>query len=188
MPTDISAISRALTRPGAVVFAMLFLFDSMARSLLSGAPVVGYDAAQELVSAMPVGGRRGAAASLFVWFLHHVAALALHGGGDSLARRPFILSGAAAAAGLFMRPSRRPAQGLLNLCIIHARRRIWRGRSRCAPSPASPGRAGRCWASCCSTMFQLMPFGLSAFCVLPAAGHLYAAGIRRRRYLGPAAG
>ena len=44
MPTDISAISRALTRPGAVVFAMLFLFDSMARSLLSGVlPVVGLD-------------------------------------------------------------------------------------------------------------------------------------------------
>jgi hypothetical protein len=68
MPTDISAISRALTRPGAVVFAMLFLFDSMARSLLSGVlPVVGYEMLQSksLVSAMFLSaGAGGAAASL----------------------------------------------------------------------------------------------------------------------------
>jgi hypothetical protein len=114
MPTDISAISRALTRPGAVVFAMLFLFDSMARSLLSGVlPVVGYEMLGSRAWSAPcsIGGHQWCRASLFIpWFLHHEITLALHDGGGSADRQQPLLGGTAiVAAGCSCAPSRRPA-------------------------------------------------------------------------------
>jgi len=126
MPTDISAISRALTRPGAVVFAMLFLFDSMARSLLSGVlPVVGYEmlGSKSLVSAMFLSaGAGGAVASLFIpWLLNHVKPRWLYTAAAALlilANGLFMLNGAAPfAVALFLRSF--AAACLLNLLNLY---------------------------------------------------------------------
>jgi MFS family permease len=126
MPTDISAISRALTRPGAVVFAMLFLFDSMARSLLSGVlPAVGYEmlGSKSTVSAMFLSaGAGGAVASLFIpWMLHHIKPRWLYTAAATLlmvSAGLFMLGGAAwFAAGLFLRSF--AAACLLNLLNLY---------------------------------------------------------------------
>jgi MFS family permease len=179
MPTDISAISRALTRPGAVVFAMLFLFDSMARSLLSGVlPVVGYEmlGSKSLVSAMFLSaGAGGAAASLFIpWFLHHVKPRWLYTIAATLllsANGLFMLGAPPAfATGLFMRAF--AAACLLNLINLYIMTYI-KKKDLARSEPVRTFFSGIAWSGGPLLGIMLLNhvsayavFGLSAFCVL----------------------
>ncbi|HEY7690099.1 MAG TPA: MFS transporter [Dongiaceae bacterium] len=177
MPTDISAISRALTRPGAVVFAMLFLFDSMARSLLSGVlPVVGYEmlGSKSLVSAMFLSaGAGGAVASLFIpWVLQHVKPRWLYTAAAALliaANGLFMLGGGAAfAAGLFMRSF--AAACLLNLLNLYIMTYI-RKKDLARSEPVRTFFSGIAWSGGPLLGVMLLNhvspyavFSLSAFC------------------------
>jgi MFS family permease len=179
MPTDISAISRALTRPGAVVFAMLFLFDSMARSLLSGVlPVVGYEmlGSKSLVSAMFLSaGAGGAVASLFIpWFLNHVKPRWLYTAAAVLlilANGLFVLGGAAAfAAGLFLRAF--AAACLLNLLNLYIMTYI-RKKDLARSEPVRTFFSGIAWSGgpllgivLLNHVSPYATFGLSALCVV----------------------
>jgi len=179
MPTDISAISRALTRPGAVVFAMLFLFDSMARSLLSGVlPVVGYEmlGSKSLVSAMFLSaGAGGAVASLFIpWFLNHVKPRWLYTAAAVLlilANGLFVLGGAAAfAAGLFLRAF--AAACLLNLLNLYIMTYI-RKKDLARSEPIRTFFSGIAWSGgpllgivLLNHVSPYATFGLSALCVV----------------------
>jgi len=179
MPTDISAISRALTRPGAVVFAMLFLFDSMARSLLSGVlPVVGYEmlGSKSLVSAMFLSaGAGGAVASLFIpWFLHHVKPRWLYTTAAVLlilANGLFVLGGATAfAAGLFLRAF--AAACLLNLLNLYIMTYI-KKKDLARSEPIRTFFSGIAWSGgpllgivLLNHVSPYATFGLSALCVV----------------------
>ena len=179
MPTDISAISRALTRPGAVVFAMLFLFDSMARSLLSGVlPVVGYEmlGSKSLVSAMFLSaGAGGAVASLFIpWFLSHVKPRWLYTTAAVLlilANGLFVLGGATAfAAGLFLRAF--AAACLLNLLNLYIMTYI-KKKDLARSEPIRTFFSGIAWSGgpllgivLLNHVSPYATFGLSALCVV----------------------
>jgi len=179
MPTDISAISRALTRPGAVVFAMLFLFDSMARSLLSGVlPVVGYEmlGSKSLVSAMFLSaGAGGAVASLFIpWLLNHVKPRWLYTAAAVLlitANGLFMLGGGVAfAAGLFLRAFAAACMlNLLNLYIMTYIKKKDLARSE----PVRTFFSGIAWSGgpllgivLLNHVSSYAVFALSAFCVV----------------------
>jgi MFS family permease len=177
MPTDISAISRALTRPGAVVFAMLFLFDSMARSLLSGVlPTVGYEmlGSKSLVSVMFLSaGAGGAVASLFIpWLIHHVKPRWLYTAAGILliVSAGLFVAGNAPffAAGLFLRSF--AAACLLNLLNLYIMTYIPR-RELSRSEPVRTFFSGIAWCSgpflgifLLNHVSAYAVFGLSAVC------------------------
>lgn len=177
MPLPTTAIARALTTPGAVAFAMLFLFDSMARSLLSGVlPAVGYEmlGSKSQVSALFLSaGVGGVVATLFIpWlirryrprWLYTVAAVLL-----ILTPGLFVLGGVESfAAGLFFRAF--AAACLLNLLNLYIMTYI-RKKDLARSEPIRTFFSGIAW--CFGPLIGILllnhvspyaTFGLSALC------------------------